>query len=46
MVQKIFYEVGYEAANRPHWLRIPLAGIRDLFGNERRQEGETSGSTG
>ena len=28
------------------WLRIPLAGIRDLFGNERRQEGETSGSTG
>jgi maltose alpha-D-glucosyltransferase/alpha-amylase len=46
VVQKIFYEVGYEAANRPHWLRIPLAGIRDLFGNERRQEGETSGSTG
>jgi maltose alpha-D-glucosyltransferase/alpha-amylase len=37
-IQKIFYEVAYEAANRPAWLRIPLSGILDLFGNDRRQE--------
>jgi len=33
-IQKVFYEV----ANRPAWLRIPLSGILDLFGNDRRQE--------
>jgi maltose alpha-D-glucosyltransferase/alpha-amylase len=32
VIQKLFYEVGYEAANRPGWLRIPLRGINDLFG--------------
>ena len=37
-IQKIFYEVAYEAANRPAWLRIPLSGILSLFGNDRRQE--------
>jgi predicted trehalose synthase len=30
-IQKLFYEVAYEAANRPTWLGIPLGGIRDLF---------------
>jgi maltose alpha-D-glucosyltransferase/alpha-amylase len=32
VLQKLLYEVGYEAANRPSWLRIPLRGIRELFG--------------
>jgi maltose alpha-D-glucosyltransferase/alpha-amylase len=44
-IQKLFYEVGYEAANRPGWLHIPLRGICDLFGaKSERQEigGETS----
>jgi maltose alpha-D-glucosyltransferase/alpha-amylase len=45
VIQKLFYEVGYEAANRPGWLHIPLRGICDLFGaKSERQEigGETS----
>jgi maltose alpha-D-glucosyltransferase/alpha-amylase len=31
VVQKLFYEVQYEAANRPNWLLIPLRGIKALF---------------
>jgi maltose alpha-D-glucosyltransferase / alpha-amylase len=30
-VQKLLYEVRYEAANRPTWLVIPLRGISGLF---------------
>ncbi|SNB68447.1 maltose alpha-D-glucosyltransferase/ alpha-amylase [Arboricoccus pini] len=30
-LQKLFYEVAYEAANRPTWLSIPLSGLHDLF---------------
>ena len=31
VIQKLFYEVTYEAANRPNWLTIPLRGISGLF---------------
>ena len=31
LLQKAFYEVGYEAANRPTWLSIPLRGLLDLL---------------
>ena len=31
LIEKAFYEVAYEAANRPLWLRLPLRGIRVLF---------------
>jgi maltose alpha-D-glucosyltransferase/alpha-amylase len=31
VLQKLFYEVQYEAANRPNWLLIPLSGISGLF---------------
>lgn len=36
-IQKLFYEVAYEAANRPAWLGIPLRGVLDLVraGSER-----------
>jgi len=28
---RVFYEIGYELANRPSWAVIPLAGARDLL---------------
>ena len=31
LVQKAIYEVGYELANRPDWVEIPLSGIKDLL---------------
>ena len=30
LFEKVFYEVGYEAANRPSWLSIPVRGALDL----------------
>jgi hypothetical protein len=38
LFQKAFYEVGYEAANRPTWLSIPLRGLIEL--GQPRVEGE------
>jgi predicted trehalose synthase len=31
MPEKLFYENGYELANRPAWAWIPLAGANDLL---------------
>jgi predicted trehalose synthase len=31
MLEKLFYEIGYELANRPAWVWIPLAGANDLL---------------
>ena len=30
-LEKAAYEVIYEAANRPAWLRVPLQGLSDLL---------------
>ncbi|HUF57486.1 MAG TPA: maltose alpha-D-glucosyltransferase [Thermohalobaculum sp.] len=30
-LQKAFYEIGYEAANRPGWLSIPVRGVLSLL---------------
>ena len=30
-IQKALYEIGYEAANRPGWLSIPIRGLLDLL---------------
>jgi maltose alpha-D-glucosyltransferase/alpha-amylase len=30
LFQKAFYEIGYEAANRPTWLSIPVRGVLEL----------------
>jgi len=35
LLEKAFYELGYELANRPQWLAIPLAGIVSLLDSER-----------
>ena len=34
LLEKAAYEIAYEAANRPAWLRIPLAGMTDLLAGE------------
>ncbi|MEX2615127.1 MAG: maltose alpha-D-glucosyltransferase [Alphaproteobacteria bacterium] len=31
MFQKAFYEIGYEAANRPAWLSVPVRGVLSLL---------------
>jgi maltose alpha-D-glucosyltransferase/alpha-amylase len=31
LLQKVFYEIGYEAANRPGWLSIPVRGALALL---------------
>jgi maltose alpha-D-glucosyltransferase / alpha-amylase len=31
MLEKLFYEIGYELANRPAWVWIPLAGAHELL---------------
>jgi maltose alpha-D-glucosyltransferase/alpha-amylase len=31
VLEKAFYEISYELANRPSWLRIPLEGIRAVL---------------
>jgi maltose alpha-D-glucosyltransferase / alpha-amylase len=37
LVQKVFYEIGYEAANRPDWLSIPLRGVLELLSQQNIQ---------
>jgi maltose alpha-D-glucosyltransferase/alpha-amylase len=31
LLEKAFYEIAYEAANRPAWISIPVRGILDLI---------------
>jgi maltose alpha-D-glucosyltransferase/alpha-amylase len=31
-LEKVLYEICYEAANRPDWLRIPVKGVLELIG--------------
>ena len=33
-LEKVLYELRYEAANRPAWLHIPLEGLRALLGKK------------
>ncbi|HER34809.1 MAG TPA: maltose alpha-D-glucosyltransferase [Halothiobacillaceae bacterium] len=35
VLEKVLYEICYEAANRPDWIRIPLAGVVELMEAER-----------
>jgi maltokinase len=34
-IDKMLYEIGYERANRPEWMAIPLRGIPHLLGRNR-----------
>ena len=35
LLEKAVYEVAYELNNRPHWLTIPLRGIRQILSDRR-----------
>ncbi|MGF1624759.1 MAG: maltose alpha-D-glucosyltransferase [Alphaproteobacteria bacterium] len=35
VLQKAYYEIGYEAANRPAWLSIPVRGVLALLDRDR-----------
>lgn len=32
LIEKCVYEIGYEANNRPDWIKIPVAGLHGLLG--------------
>jgi maltose alpha-D-glucosyltransferase/alpha-amylase len=34
ILEKAFYELGYELLNRPGWIQVPLGGIAELLENE------------
>ena len=40
ILEKAFYEIAYEAANRPGWIGIPLAGVTAIL--DRQAEEETA----
>jgi maltose alpha-D-glucosyltransferase/alpha-amylase len=37
VLQKAFYEISYEAANRPGWLSIPVRGLLALLANDTKE---------
>jgi maltose alpha-D-glucosyltransferase/alpha-amylase len=39
LLQKAFYEINYEAANRPSWLPIPIRGVLALLSDEPKEKG-------
>jgi maltose alpha-D-glucosyltransferase/alpha-amylase len=43
LLEKALYEVCYEAANRPGWLRIPLKGVAGLLHLEREETDQDHG---
>jgi maltose alpha-D-glucosyltransferase/alpha-amylase len=43
MLEKAAYELGYEAANRPAWLTIPLHGLHRLMGRILGEETRSAG---
>jgi maltose alpha-D-glucosyltransferase/alpha-amylase len=40
LLEKAFYELGYELNNRPDWVWIPLQGIHQLTGAVRGRSGQ------
>jgi maltose alpha-D-glucosyltransferase/alpha-amylase len=44
LIEKAAYEVDYEAANRPTWMGVPIAGLARLAA--RIAEKETGGRNG
>jgi maltose alpha-D-glucosyltransferase/alpha-amylase len=46
MIEKAAYEIAYEAANRPDWLAVPLAGLTSLIERLRETLGRAAIETG
>ncbi len=44
-LHKAIYEIGYELANRPTWVRIPLAGVLDVLADPRGVSAWADGPT-
>jgi maltose alpha-D-glucosyltransferase / alpha-amylase len=40
LLEKALYEICYEAANRPNWMRIPLKGVINLLELEATRDGQ------
>jgi len=36
LLEKVCYELEYEMAHRPDWLRVPLAGAQRIFSRAQR----------
>jgi maltose alpha-D-glucosyltransferase/alpha-amylase len=43
VLEKAFYEISYELANRPSWVRIPLEGIRRILDSDALPEPARAG---
>jgi maltose alpha-D-glucosyltransferase/alpha-amylase len=39
LLEKAFYEIGYEAANRPNWIGIPVKGVLGLLDDAKEEGG-------
>ncbi len=37
LVEKAFYEIEYELAHRPDWLRVPLTGLLRILSDHTRE---------
>ncbi len=44
LLEKALYEINYEAANRPTWLRIPMKGVAGLLSLEPRAAEQAHGT--
>ena len=36
LAEKAYYEIDYELSHRPDWLRVPLAGILRILGEQEK----------
>jgi maltose alpha-D-glucosyltransferase/alpha-amylase len=42
LLEKAFYEIEYELAHRPEWLRVPLTGVLRILSQQTQHTNEAS----